>query len=70
MSRFKDALRKCIKEKMRRDVVFFERNYRSQHAQINCVPVPEGTTVDVVKKEFENAAQLKVSTHFNACERN
>jgi hypothetical protein len=23
-----------------------------------------------VKKEFENAAQLKVSTHFNACERN
>lgn len=39
INRFKSALRKCFKQ-MNQVVVFFERNYKSFHLQLQVVPLP------------------------------
>ncbi len=55
MSRFKGALRKCFK-KQGKVVVFFERNYKSQHLQLQCVPLPKECIVSA-KSVFMDAAE-------------
>jgi len=45
----------CLKNAFKADgknVVFFERNYRSNHLQIQVVPVPNEVTSDTIKKSF------------------
>ena len=59
VQRFKDALRKVAKDKLKREMVFFERNYRTQHAQVNAVPVPAQKSMQL-KEAFEKAAMEKV----------
>lgn len=61
VQRFKGALRKLAKEKLKSEVVFFERNYRTQHAQVNAVPVSTHKSMEL-KETFEKAAMKKVST--------
>ncbi len=55
MSRFKSALRKCFK-KQAKVVVFFERNYKSQHLQLQAVPVPKECAPSV-KSVFMDSAE-------------
>lgn len=38
---YKEALVKFYRQKHQKAVVFFERNYRSDHYQLQCCPVPE-----------------------------
>merc|ERR1712048_838035 len=41
ITQYKEALVKFYRQKYQKACVFFERNYRSDHYQLQCVPVPE-----------------------------
>nr|XP_019964846.1 PREDICTED: CWF19-like protein 1 [Paralichthys olivaceus] len=57
MEKYKSALRSFYKSKGERCVVF-ERNYRSQHLQLQVVPVPlDRCTTDDIKEAFTVQAQ-------------
>ncbi|KAK3593978.1 hypothetical protein CHS0354_040718 [Potamilus streckersoni] len=53
--RYKNALKKCFK-KQGKAVVFFERNYKTQHLQIQVVPVPS-ESVPELKESFLQEAE-------------
>lgn len=55
IDKYKSALKKCYKAKGKA-VVFFERNYRTQHLQIQVVPIPADSVCDV-KETFLECAQ-------------
>ncbi|RZF32947.1 hypothetical protein LSTR_LSTR000817 [Laodelphax striatellus] len=57
IKQFKSALKKYFKSK-RKAVVFFERNYKTSHLQIQVVPVPIGKT-EILKAEFEAGAEME-----------
>ncbi|XP_039276496.1 CWF19-like protein 1 [Nilaparvata lugens] len=57
IKQFKSALKKYFKSK-RKAVVFFERNYKTSHLQIQVVPVPIGAT-EILKAEFEAGAEME-----------
>jgi hypothetical protein len=59
VDRFKSALRKMFK-KLEKVPVFFERNYRSQHLQVQVVPVPKEDASAVKKTFMETASRLEV----------
>jgi len=55
IDKFKSALRKCYKSQ-KKVVVFFERNYKSSHLQIQVVPLP-GAVAHGVPRAFEDSAK-------------
>ncbi len=55
VGRFKSALRKCFK-KQGKVAVFFERNYKSQHMQLQAVPLPRECAPSV-KSVFLDTAE-------------
>lgn len=55
IEKYKSALKKCFK-KQGKTVVFFERNYRTQHLQIQAVPVPRDC-VQELKDVFLQSAE-------------
>ena len=59
VDKFKSALRKMYK-KMEKVPVFFERNFRSQHMQVQVVPVHKEDAVPVKKAFLETASRLEV----------
>jgi len=56
--RFKTALKKFFK-KQQKAVIFFERNYRTMHMQIQVVPVP-ASQASAAKPTFQVNLQLTV----------
>ncbi|KAK4323675.1 hypothetical protein Pmani_005646 [Petrolisthes manimaculis] len=48
VERYKAALNEMFREREQR-VVFFERNYRTQHLQVQVVPVPDQTSTHVLE---------------------
>lgn len=54
VEKFKGALRKMFKNKGK-CIVFFERNYRTQHMQVQAIPVP-GETLGDIKEAFMEVA--------------
>jgi len=59
VSKFKSALRKMYKN-MGKAPVFFERNYKTQHLQIQVVPVDKNKANTVKQVFLDNAAQLEL----------
>ncbi|XP_030026506.2 CWF19-like protein 1 [Manduca sexta] len=63
IKKFKDALKKMFSP-MGMEMVFFERNYRTSHMQIQCVPVPsqcKEELLEIFKDEAGiNTVQLEV----------
>ncbi|KAL3841854.1 hypothetical protein ACJMK2_019951 [Sinanodonta woodiana] len=55
LDKYKNALKKCFK-KQGKAVVFFERNYKTQHLQIQVVPVP-AESVPELKESFLQEAE-------------
>ncbi|XP_074661931.1 CWF19-like protein 1 [Tubulanus polymorphus] len=53
---YKKALRKMFKQE-KKEIVSFERNYRTQHLQIQVVPIPVSTAGDELKESFLDCAQ-------------
>ncbi|KAK3914063.1 CWF19-like protein 1 [Frankliniella fusca] len=57
IERFKDALKKmCSKQK--KAVVFYERNYKTSHMQIQAIPIPEKATREL-REVFQDCAQAE-----------
>jgi hypothetical protein len=59
VDKFKSALRKMYK-KLDKVPVFFERNFRSQHMQVQVVPVDKDDAASVKKIFLETASRLEV----------
>merc|ERR1712029_1240965 len=59
VDRFKSALRKMYK-KHGKVPVFFERNYKQQHLQIQVVPVPKDQAAMVKTVFLETASSLEL----------
>lgn len=59
VSKFKSALRKMYK-RLGKATVFFERNYRTSHLQIQVVPVDKDLSTEVKKVFLDSAAQLEI----------
>ncbi|KAH3727587.1 CWF19-like protein 1 isoform X2 [Dreissena polymorpha] len=57
IDKFKKALKKCFK-KQGKAVVFFERNFKTQHLQIQAVPVPADSAQEV-KDMFTECAEAE-----------
>ncbi|KAL4225333.1 hypothetical protein ACF0H5_016021 [Mactra antiquata] len=55
IAKYKKSLKKCFK-KQGKAVVFFERNYKTQHLQIQAVPIPQ-EVVHYVKDAFMECAE-------------
>ena len=66
VDRFKSALRKMYK-KADKVPAFFERNYRSQHMQVQVVPVHKEDAVAVKKVFLETASRLEVDLNEVNC---
>ena len=56
IEKFKSALKKCFKKVLGQTPIFFERNYKSQHLQLQVVPIPKDVTSSV-KLAFEECAE-------------
>ncbi|XP_053385188.1 CWF19-like protein 1 isoform X3 [Mercenaria mercenaria] len=54
IERYKKAIKKYLK-KQGKAVVFFERNYKTQHLQIQAVPIPQDSVQDIKDMFFECA---------------
>lgn len=48
IKQFKEALKKFMSS-MKKLVVFFERNFKTSHMQIQCVPVPMACEAEVLE---------------------
>ena len=59
LAKFKSSLRKMYK-RQGKAAVFFERNYRTSHLQIQAVPVPKDMAADVKKVYLDSAATLEL----------
>jgi len=57
LTKFKSALRKMYK-RHGKGAVFYERNYRTSHMQIQVVPVPKNNSAEVQKVFLDCAASL------------
>ncbi|XP_064635450.1 CWF19-like protein 1 [Lineus longissimus] len=55
IEKYKSGLKKCFR-KQGKAVVFFERNYRTQHLQIQAVPFPLSLGEDEIKEIFLDSA--------------
>lgn len=55
IEKYKSCLRKMFRSK-EKGVVFFERNFRTQHLQIQAVPIPQDSIVDI-KDTFMSCAE-------------
>ncbi|CAM1328180.1 CWF19L1 (predicted) [Pycnogonum litorale] len=53
VQRYKNSLKRYYKS-LGLTVVFFERNFRTSHLQIQCVPLPTSCDADLVKETFQN----------------
>ena len=73
IERFKIALKKCFKKAFGHIVVFFERNYKSQHLQLQAVPIPKDVSENI-KTAFEECAEeqqlemVEMPEHANLCQ--
>jgi diadenosine tetraphosphate (Ap4A) HIT family hydrolase len=56
IEKYKQCLQKAFQEDGK-SVVFFERNYRSNHLQIQVVPLPSEISSDTVKNSFFSLAR-------------
>lgn len=57
IERFKEALKKmCSKQK--KAVVFYERNYKTSHMQIQAIPIPQNATKEL-REIFQDCAQAE-----------
>ena len=56
MEQFKSALKKCFKKTTGQVPIFFERNYKSQHLQLQVVPIPKDLAANA-KLAFEECAE-------------
>ena len=56
IEKFKLALKKCFKKALGQVAVFFERNYKSQHLQLQVVPIPKDVSGNI-KIAFEEKAE-------------
>jgi len=59
VGKFKSALRKMYK-RLGKLPVFFERNYKTQHLQIQVVPVDKDLSDEVKKVFLDNAAEMEI----------
>ncbi|RDD38916.1 CWF19-like protein 1 [Trichoplax sp. H2] len=57
---YKDSLRKFFKS-LGKECVIFERNFRSQHLQLQVVPIPSGTT-NIAKELFQELGETNSLT--------
>lgn len=55
VQRYKDALCRAF-ESIGKQVVFFERNFRTSHAQIQAVPIPKSVELSQLKRLFDESA--------------
>ncbi|XP_078481216.1 CWF19-like protein 1 [Ciona intestinalis] len=62
--KYMEALRTAYKS-VGRECVFFERNYRTDHMQIQVVPLPPGVTSSQVKESFVNLGTSNTDRHGN-----
>lgn len=60
IKKFKQALRKFYMS-LGQDVVFFERNYKTSHLQIQCVPVPRDVSEQILEVFKDEAALNRVA---------
>ena len=73
IEQFKAALRKCFKKFLDNTVVFYERNYKSQHLQLQVVPIPRDVSGNV-RIAFEESAEeqnleiIEIPDHANLCQ--
>ncbi|CAB3387551.1 Hypothetical predicted protein [Cloeon dipterum] len=58
VKKFKSALKKFFKKKHNKAVLFFERNYRTMHMQIQVVPIPSSAASEA-KLAFKECAEEK-----------
>lgn len=56
IEKFKLALKKCFKKSLGQIAVFFERNFKSQHLQLQVVPIPKEMSENI-KIAFEVHAE-------------
>ena len=56
MLKFKSSLKKCFKKSLGQVPVFFERNFKSQHLQLQAIPVPKDMA-DRVGVTFQDCAE-------------
>lgn len=56
IDQFKGALKKCFKKELGQVAVFFERNFRSQHLQLQVVPIPKEMSGNI-KTAFEERGE-------------
>ena len=61
ISKFKSALKKCFKKKLNQQTVFFERNFKSQHLQLQVVPVPKDCGVETALQECADEQNLDMA---------
>ncbi|XP_064602492.1 CWF19-like protein 1 [Liolophura sinensis] len=62
IEQYKKSLKKCFKAQGKA-VVFFERNFRTQHLQIQAVPIPESAVQDVKDIFIETAQEQSFELH-------
>ena len=73
IEKFKNALKKCFKKTLGNVVVFFERNYKSQHLQLQAVPIPKDISENI-RQAFEDCAEeqqlelVEMPAHANLCQ--
>ena len=60
ISRFKSALKKCFKKELNSQAVFFERNYRQKHLQLQVVPQHQ------FPNSFQNNIELILLIHIDS----
>ncbi|XP_059486159.1 CWF19-like protein 1 [Neocloeon triangulifer] len=58
VKKFKSALKKFFKKRHNKAVIFFERNYRTSHMQVQAVPIPASAAPDA-KAAFQECAEEK-----------
>ncbi|XP_048241531.1 CWF19-like protein 1 isoform X2 [Haliotis rufescens] len=59
---YKTCLKKYFKSR-NKDVVFYERNYRTQHLQIQVVPVPQDVAMDLKECFLDMAQNISIELH-------
>jgi len=61
ISQFKTALKKCFKKGLGQQTVFFERNYKTQHLQLQAVPVPKDKAVGLTLQDCAEEQELELT---------
>jgi len=61
ISRFKSALKKCFKKELNSQAVFFERNYRQKHLQLQVCPIPRDSPFGITLEDCCQEQELELT---------